>query len=127
MQARDDAYFWEGAQAGKLLLRICARCGQIAHPPVPMCSRCHSLHWSTRQASGRGEVYSWLESRHPSQPDAAPRIVALIDLEEGQRLVSNLIGIALEDVRPGLPVEVTFETVGEHVLPKFRPVQEGAA
>lgn len=123
---RDDAFFWEGALAGKLLLRACAQCDRIAHPPVPMCPECHSLEWTTRPMSGRGTVNAWLESRHPSQPDAAPRIVALIDLDEGQRLVSNLVDVSLDAVEPGMPVEVLFHPIGEHVLPMFRPVGQGA-
>lgn len=120
MVQRDDEFFWEGARQGRLLLRACAGCGRIAHPPVPMCPRCHSLHWTQRQASGRGRLYSWILSRHPSQPDAHPRIVALVELEEGVRLVSNIREAGLEELSEGAPVAVFFDEVNGHVLPQFR-------
>ena len=123
---RDDADFWEGAKEGRLLLRRCARCGAFSHPPVPMCGDCHSLEWTTQPASGRGTVYTWLVSKHPSKPDAHPRIVALVDLAEGVRIVSNLRDVETGDVRDGMPVTVFFDEIGGHVLPQFRPAAEDA-
>jgi len=123
MSQKDDVYFWEGAREGRLLLRSCAACGRIAHPPVPMCPHCHSLEWGTQQASGRGTVYAWIDSRHPSRPDSPSRIVALIDLEEGVRIVSNLRGTALDAIEPDAPVEVFFEEINGHAMPQFRIVE----
>lgn len=117
---RDDSFFWDGVAEGKLLLRRCASCKQLQHPPVPMCGNCHSLEWETQEASGRGSVYTYVVSRHPSEPDAEPRIVALIELEEGIRLISNLQGMTVDEVRNDMPVEVTFtEMEGGTVLPQF--------
>jgi len=126
MPQRDDAWFWDGARENRLLLRACAGCARLVHPPVPMCPHCHSIVWTTREASGRGTVYAWIESRHPSKHDAAPRIVALVDLEEGVRIVSNLRGVALDSVREGAQVTVFFDEVNGHVIPQFRPA-EGSA
>ena len=117
----DDAYFWEGVAHKKLLLQRCAACGQLRHPPSPMCSACNALEWETLEACGRARVYSWIASQHPTEADAAPRIVALLDLEEGVRFVSNLVEIDLEDVYFGLEVELVFVTYGEQPLPQFRP------
>jgi uncharacterized OB-fold protein len=118
-----DAYFWDGVKDRTLLLRRCAGCGELQHPPTPMCGNCHSLEWETQKATGRGTVYSWIVSRHPTEPTENPRIVALVELEEGVRLVSNLIGIAADDVRNEMPVEVTFvEYDNDVVLPHFAPV-----
>ncbi|MEY2425084.1 MAG: hypothetical protein QOI61_656 [Actinomycetota bacterium] len=123
-----DAYFWEGVKDRTLLLRRCAGCGELQHPPTPMCGHCHGLEWETQKATGRGTVYSWIVSRHPSQPDDNPRIVALVELAEGVRLVSNLIGIDAADVRNDMEVEVTFVEYGDDpgvekmVLPHFTPV-----
>jgi uncharacterized OB-fold protein len=118
-----DAYFWDGVKERTLLLRKCAGCGQLQHPPTPMCGNCHSLEWETQKATGRGTVYSWIVSRHPTEPTANPRIVALVELDEGIRLVSNLIGIEADDVRNDMAVEVTFVEVGDdQVLPAFTPV-----
>ena len=94
-----------------------------------MCPACNSLDWDTVQSSGRGTVYSYVMPQHPPMPFMEyPYIVALIELDEGVRLVSNLCGIAPGDVEVGMPVEVfyqTFETLAgnELVLHQFRPVR----
>lgn len=124
----DDAYFWEGVQERVLLLRRCASCKQIQHPPTPMCGHCHSLEWEVQKATGRGRVYTYVVSKHPSQPDDDPRIVALIELEEGIRLVSNLVAIDVNDVRNDMAVEVRFEEVADGVvLPQFVPIDKVGA
>lgn len=121
-----DAAFWEGIAKRKLLLRRCAGCATLQHPPTPMCGSCHGLVWEDQEATGRGTVYTWIVSHHPSEPDASPRIVVLVELEEGVRLVSNLQGIAPEDVRNDLPVELTFlELEGGLMLPQFVPAAGG--
>lgn len=120
-----DAYFWAGAAEGRLLVQRCAGCSLLIHPPQPMCQRCASVDRTTHEASPRGSVYSWLVSRHPSRPDDDPRIVALIDLEQGGdpfRLVSNLCDVEPSVVHPGLEVEVCFADFGGVTLPQFRPV-----
>jgi uncharacterized protein len=118
-----DSYFWDGVKDRTLLLRKCAGCGELQHPPTPMCGNCHSLEWETQKATGRGTVYSWIVSRHPTEPTENPRIVALVELDEGVRLVSNLIGIDADDVRNDMAVEVTFvEYDNDVVLPHFSPV-----
>ena len=121
MAGPDDAFFWEGVAQGKLLLQHCADCGRIRMPPGAMCPACHSLAWEARQASGRGTVHSWILSHHPTEPDAEPRIVVLVDLAEGVRLISNLLG-QLEEVRPEMPVEVVFREYDGVTLPQFVPV-----
>ena len=85
-----------------------------------MCPACHSLTWTTLEASGRGTVYSWVVSHHPTETDALPRIVVLIDLEEGVRLVSNLLDVAPSAVRNGMAVELCFEEYDGVALPQFR-------
>lgn len=120
----DDRHFWEGVERRQLLIQRCTGCKALRHPPAPMCPGCSSLEWDTRAASGRGTVYSWVASRHPTEPDDEPRIVALLDLEEGIRFVSNLVDIELEDIRHGLPVELVFLEVDGVLLPQFRPRAE---
>jgi uncharacterized protein len=117
----DDEYFWSGVQRHELLLQRCANCHTLRHPPVPMCGRCHSLEWDTQAAIGHGTVHSWIVSHHPTEPDAEPRIVALVDLAEGPRFVSNLLGIDAADVRNEMPVELCFEEIDGVLLPQFRP------
>jgi uncharacterized OB-fold protein len=118
----DDQYFWDGVSEGKLLLQRCADCSELRQPPSPMCASCSSLNWDTQEASGRARVYSWIASQHPTEPDTDPRIVVLLDLEEGVRLVSNLVEIDLADVHHGLDVEVVFRNLEGITLPQFRPV-----
>jgi len=120
---RDDDFYWEGVAQGRLLFQQCAACDTVRHPAAPMCPQCQSLQWRALAACGQGSVCAWIESRHPTRDDAAPRIVALIDLPEGVRLVSNLRGVALGDIRDGLPVEVFFEEIDGRVLHQFRPAQ----
>jgi uncharacterized protein len=86
-----------------------------------MCPGCGSLEWSVRQMSGRGTVHSWILSQHPSEPDDAPRVAAVIDLDEGPRLVSNLIYCEPDDIINDMPVEVVFVDVDAVRLPQFRP------
>jgi uncharacterized OB-fold protein/acyl dehydratase len=120
----DNAFFFEGARDGKLLIQRCSPCGALRHPPGPMCPRCRSLDWETVQASGKGTVYSFVVNHYPQVPAFDyPLAVALIELEEGVRLVSNVIDIAPEAVEVGLPVEVTFVAFDDDLtLPQFRPV-----
>ena len=122
----DDAFFCEGAADGKLLLQRCGDCGAVCHPPLPMCPECQSLSRQAYEAAGTGTVYSWIRSVHPTEPDAEARIVVLVELDEGVRMVSNLCEIELDDVRAGMPVEVVFRDLGEFVAPQFRPVSKGA-
>ena len=122
----DDSWFWDAAREGRLLLRECASCARLQHPPTPLCPACGSASWTTRQADGRGTVYAWLLSHHPTEPDALPRIVVLVELAEGVRLVSNLVEIAPEEVRNDMTVEACFVDYDGVVLPQFRPAAIGS-
>jgi uncharacterized OB-fold protein len=117
----DDEFFWEGARRGVLLLQQCGSCGTLRNPPTLTCSACNSMEFATHAVSGRGTLSSWIVSRQPSEATEPPRIVALIDLEEGPRLVSNLIDIEVSEIRNDMAVEVCFVEHGSGVLPQFRP------
>ncbi len=118
---RDSRHFWDGVRERRLLLQRCGACGALRHPPRPMCPACQSLRWTSEAASGRGTLYSFVVSRHPSEPDAAPRIVALVALEEGVRVVANLQGLDWREVRNEMPVELFFDDFDGVALPQFRP------
>jgi uncharacterized OB-fold protein/acyl dehydratase len=120
---QDNAFFFDGAMHGKLLIQRCATCGRLRHPPRPMCSECRSLAWDTVEASGRGTVYSFVVNHHPQVPAFDyPLVVALVELEEGTRLVSNLVGVEPSAVRIGMPVAVEFVTFDDELtLPQFHP------
>jgi uncharacterized protein len=122
----DDEFFWNGVAEGRLLVRRCAGCQRLAHPPSPMCPWCGSLEWDVQELSGRGTLHSWIVSQHPSVPDDMARIVALVELDEGVRLVSNLVGIDAAEVENGMPLEVLFAEVDGVALPQFRPAGGGA-
>lgn len=117
----DDEFFWDGVREHRLLLQACASCGALRHPPVPMCGHCLSTHWRPQASTGTGSIHSWIVSRHPSEPDDTPRVVVLVELDDGVRFVANLVDTPLDEVRNELRVEVCFREVDGVVLPQFRP------
>lgn len=120
---RDSAFFWEGVDKGELRIQRCAECAKLRHPPRPMCPACRSLDWSWTRAAGRGEVYSFVVHHHPPVYGfEVPFAIALVQLEEGTRIVGNVVGVDPAEVRIGMRVEVSFESVdGEWTLPQWRP------
>lgn len=120
----DTQFFWDGLREQRLLIQRCADCGRLRHPPGPACPTCHSLRWDTLQASGRGHIYSFVVMHYPELPPFEyPLPIALVELEEGTRLVAGLQDIAPADVRIDMPVQVVFQTVDDDlVLPVFRPL-----
>jgi uncharacterized OB-fold protein len=121
----DTAFFWNGLREHKLLIQRCAACGALRNPPRPMCPACNSLDWDTIESSGRGTVYSYVMPQHPRFPFFEyPYIVALVQLAEGVRVVSNLCGIAPHDVEVGMDVEVSYQSYhNDLVLHEFRPAR----
>ena len=118
--------FWDAARRHELHMQQCDDCGHIRYPVAAICPECLSgdFHW--RRLSGRGTVFSYVvfhQVYHPGFKDEVPYNVALIQLEEGPRMFSNVVGVANDAVSVGDAVEVTFETVTEDVtLPRFRLV-----
>lgn len=119
----DTEFFWDGLREGVLRIQRCASCGRLRHPPRPMCPSCNSLDWDTIDSTGQGTLHSFVMPLHPQFPFLDyPYIVALVDLAEGVRLVSNLVDIAPADARIDMPVEVCFaEFADGFVLHQFRP------
>jgi 3-oxo-4,17-pregnadiene-20-carboxyl-CoA hydratase alpha subunit len=120
---QDNAFFFDGARAGQLLIQRCGSCGVLRHPPRPACAECRSFEWDTVVASGRGTVYSYVVVHHPQVPAFDyPLVVAVVELEEGTRLVANLLGVEPDAVRIGAPVVAEFVAVDDEMtLPMFRP------
>ena len=120
--SQDTAFFWDGANCGELLIQRCAQCGTLRHPPRPGCGTCGSLEWDTIRSTGRGTVYSYVIYHHPPLPGFEPPFaVGLIELEEGVRMLSNIVDMPLDEIEIGMPVEVTFVAVDpELTLPMFR-------
>lgn len=122
---RDDDFHWDGAREGRLLIQRCGECGLARHPPAPMCAACQSLAVEVVECSGKAKVVGWINSKHPTNPQGEQRIVVRLELPEGVWMISNLQGIALEEIHEGLPVEVFFQEFDGVALPQFRPA--GAA
>ncbi len=121
---RDNAFFWEGVEAGELRIQRCNACGHLAHPPQPLCASCGSADQGYVVSSGRGVVYSHVTHHYPPLPGVErPHTVLLVELEEGVRLVSEwAAGVDVERVRVGQPVQVAFTAVpGGALRPTFRP------
>jgi uncharacterized OB-fold protein len=120
----EDRAFWEGCKRGELLLEKCNDCGNLIHPPLPLCPVCQSQSLGWIKSSGKGTVYSFeivRMSPHSILDAKVPYNVVLVDLAEGPRLVSNLVDCAPEEIEIGMPVEVVFEMVAEDVwLPQFK-------
>ncbi len=119
----NSAVFWHAANDGRLVAQRCAECKALRHPPRPMCGHCQSLETEITELSGRGSVYSYSILHHPQHPAFDyPVLAALVNLDEGVRLVSNLVGVDAADVRIGMRVAVEFvPTVGDQLIPVFRP------
>lgn len=120
---RDTAYFWEGAAAGELRIQRCGRCGLLRHPPGPMCPECGAAKRTHLVSEGLGEVYSYIVHHHPPVPGKElPLVVALVELDEGVRVLGELRGVAPDDVRIGQRVAVDFQRIDDElVLPGWRP------
>ena len=124
---RDSEFFWHGIEEGKVLIQKCADCGRLRHPPGPMCPACHSLEWVRHEATGRGVVYSYVRHFHPNIPPFLPgHLVALIELEEGVRMVADVIdGPGKEDIAIGKAVVVEINRIDDELyLPQCRLVAE---
>ncbi|MGW3203684.1 bifunctional MaoC family dehydratase N-terminal/OB-fold nucleic acid binding domain-containing protein [Streptomyces sp. NPDC001135] len=141
---RDNAGFWQGVAEHRLLIQRCTGCGTLRHPWLPGCNACGCLDWDTVEAGGEGTVYSYVVMHHPPFPAfaetesetesvsdhaagaAGPYAVGLVELAEGVRMVSNVVGVPYDKVRIGLPVRAEFRTYedaeGALVLPVFRAV-----
>ena len=121
---RDNAYFWEGVDAGELRIQRCEGCGALRHPPRPMCDRCGSTQVGHVVASGRGRVHSYVVHHHPPLPGVeTPHPVLLVDLEEGVRLVAEAAaGIEADDFAIGREVVLEFKALDDELtVPAFRP------
>lgn len=123
----DTKEFWDGAKRHELLVQRCSQCGGYRYPPRPICPKCLSMDFKWEKASGKGEVYTFIIVRVPPRPDWArddlPYVLATIKLEEGVRMISNIVDCKPEDVKIGDKVQVVFDDVTEQFsLPKFKLV-----
>ncbi len=118
----DTAFFWAGTAAGELRIQRCGDCGALRHPPGPLCPQCGSPRPDYTVAAGTGEVFSYVVHHHPPVPGKQlPIVIALVQLDEGVRMVGELVGVDPEQVRIGLPVKVEYLRIDDELtLPAWR-------
>lgn len=123
----ESDFYWEKAQAHELWLRRCNACGQAYFYPRDFCPVCGSRDVAWVQASGKGTLHTFAivhRAPVPALRDHVPFVVAMVDLEEGARIPTNLIGVEPDPahIKVGMAVEVAFADVTEEItLPVFRP------
>lgn len=125
-QNQDTAYFWEGTALGELRIQRCNACGELRHPPGPMCPSCHAADRGYVVASGRGTVFSFLVHHAPRLPGKElPITLALIELEEGLRMIGE-VQAGRDAIRIGAPVRVAFEKIDDDLtLAQWALAEEG--
>ena len=120
----DMREFFDGARSGRLMVQKCDNCGKLRFPAHDLCSKCNSTASQWVAVSGRGEVFSFNimhQLYHPGFASEVPYAVVMVELEEGCKFVSNLLGVKPHDIKCGMPVEVAFEKLNDEVtMPKFR-------
>jgi uncharacterized OB-fold protein len=118
------AEFYEFCKRHELRFQRCTGCGAWRHVPRDMCAKCGSFEWEWARSSGKGKLFSWTTAIQPMMPqfkDLVPYSPAIIELEEGVRIVSWLTDVKPDELTLGMPLEVTFDDVTPNVtLPKFR-------
>lgn len=122
--------FWEGTKRGELLFHQCKDCGNKMYPARLFCTACMSQNLEWVKSSGKGKIHSHSTTYEYPSPKiekivSAPFVIALVDLEEGVRVVTNIVECNPEDVRIGMDVEVVFRDIGEGLtLPWFKPASK---
>jgi uncharacterized OB-fold protein len=118
--------YWEGCKRHELRIQKCAACGHYQFLPRIYCTECFSDRVDWVKASGRAKVLSFTIVRRPVSPafkDEVPYVVALVTLDEGPTMMTNIVGCAPETVEIGMPVEVAFEHWTDEIsIAKFRPL-----
>ncbi len=116
--------FWEYCKKHELRMQKCSQCGCLRYPPSIICPECQSMEAEWTKLTGKGKVYSFVIYHHVYNKSFAndiPYAVAAIKMEEGPRMMGNITGCKIEDIKINMPVEVYFEDItDEFALPKFR-------
>lgn len=121
----DNAQYWRYARQHELRMQQCSRCGHIRFPASLVCPQCYAVEADWKRMSGKGTLYSYIiyhHAYHPAYQGDLPYAVGIVQLAEGPRMESSIVGCKLEDLKIDMPLEVLFEEVNDEVtLPKFRP------
>lgn len=116
--------FWEGCAQGKLLIKFCVSCQKHHFYPRIICPHCYGEDLVWVEASGEGRIYSYTVAHRPAGEafrEDVPYVIALVELMEGVRMMSNIVGVSPEEVKCEMPVKVVFEEVEGVFFPKFTP------
>lgn len=119
----DTAPYWEGAAAGELRIQQCTSCGEHYFYPRPFCPLCGSAEVVWRVTDGTATLVSYVINHRPVPASDPPLVIALVQLAEGPRMMSNIVGVEPEpaNLPLGMPLRVTFEQRGEYAIPMFTP------
>ena len=117
--------FWEAAKRHELMMQRCKKCAEWIFYPREQCPNCFSQDMEFQKVSGRGRVYAYTtvyQPAHPAFNDEAPYVFAIVQLDEGVRVATNIVGIPHEQVKVDMAVEAAYEDVTpEWTLVKFKP------
>ena len=124
--SRDTKFFWDGLSAGELRIQRCGGCGTLRHPPGPMCPGCQrpgSAEPGYVVAAGTGIVFSYVVHHHPPVPGKRlPLVIALVELDEGVRVLGEMVGVTPDQVSIGMPVRIEYLRIDDELtLPAWRP------
>jgi uncharacterized protein len=125
----ETRHFWEGTRAGELRLQKCAACNHVYFPPRPFCPQCASSDVRVLRASGRATLHSYVIHHRPVPGFVPPYSIAVVELEEGPRLMTNIVEVPQtpEALKLDMALEVVFEQLNQEIsLPLFRPAGSAA-
>lgn len=126
--SQDTEFFWEGTAVGELRIQQCTACGALRNPPGPMCPSCGADKPGYVVASGRGTIFSYVVHHAPKVPGKTlPFVVALVELEEGVRMIAELVDADPASVTVGMPVELALTRIDDELtLPFWRPRKDAS-
>jgi uncharacterized OB-fold protein len=125
----ETRHFWEGTRSGELRLQKCTACSHVYFPPRPFCPQCASRDIQAFRASGRATLHSYVIHHRPVLGFTPPYSIAVVQLEEGPRMMTNIVEIEQtpQALQLDMPLEVVFERMNDEIsLPLFRPARSAA-
>ena len=119
----EHSFFWESLSKNELRIQKCSKCAILRYPPNPMCSQCQFFEHSWELMSGNGEIFSYVVTHQPTHSafrDRTPLATVIVELDEGPRLVSNILNISPSEIKIGMKVRVVFQKMDDEItLPFF--------
>lgn len=122
----ETRHFWDGTRERRLLLQQCESCAHTYFPPRPFCPRCSGRQVKVVEASGRARLYSYVIGQRPAPGFEPPYSIAVVELDEGPRMMTNIVGCPQtpEALQLDMPVQVSWQVLDEEItLPLFTPVE----